>query len=88
MRKSAEFLQYAAQKIGELSYPVYTIHYPIIFIFGFIAKKLSLAPEIWVPSYFLMVLCVAWILNKFWDVPIRKNLNSLLKSISNKPRFR
>lgn len=83
------FLQRAAQKIGELSYPVYTIHYPIIFIFGFIAKKFNVSPEFWVPSYFLFVVVLAWILNEFWDMPIRKNLNSLLKSASSvkKPNF-
>lgn len=71
--------------LGGISYPVYIIHYP--FMYGFYAWVWNTHPysaDVW-PVVVVMVVAVmilAWVLMKFYDIPVRRRLMEHLKSIS------
>jgi peptidoglycan/LPS O-acetylase OafA/YrhL len=71
LRRSCEFL-------GDVSYPVYAIHFPLLFIAGFGARKLDIAPILWVPIFIIGLVVFAWLLGRYVDVPMRSFLTSNL----------
>jgi len=70
--------QRVSRLLGELSYPIYAVHYPFLWIFGYASKKAGLPSAVWIPLFFAIVICTAWLLNKYWDVPVRKRLTALV----------
>jgi peptidoglycan/LPS O-acetylase OafA/YrhL len=71
-------LRRVSRLLGELSYPIYAVHYPFLWIFGYASKKAGLPSAVWIPLFFAIVICTAWLLNKYWDVPVRKRLTALV----------
>ena len=71
-------LQRPARWIGELSYPVYAIHYPLMFLWLFVAKRLHLPIAAQFVSYLLLTVSLAWALNRVWDAPLRRWLTARL----------
>jgi peptidoglycan/LPS O-acetylase OafA/YrhL len=65
---------------GELSYPVYLIHQPMLRIMMVIEKKLLVVIPFWlnVALALAIVLPTAWLLLKFADKPVRRALDRLL----------
>lgn len=59
------------QTLGDISYPMYIVHFPLIWVCGYAAKVLGLAVAVWVPAAVLAIAGLAWALNRFWDVPVR-----------------
>ena len=64
--------------LGELSYPVYVIHYPLLWLLGFAAKRVGLPSAVWIALFFATAIGGAWLLNRWWDVPVRRRLSSWL----------
>ncbi len=71
-------LQPASRLLGDLSYPVYAIHYPLMFIWLFFAKRAHFPPVAQLLGFILLVGVSAWLLNRYWDLPIRRSLNARL----------
>lgn len=64
--------------LGDISYPVYVIHYPIMYLFyaWLIKKELYTLGETWQVALFVYVLSVvlAYLCLKLYDEPVRKYL--------------
>lgn len=67
-----------SQTLGELSYPLYTIHYPIMYLFyqWLIKTKQYTLSETYPIAIFVVILSIvlAFILLKFYDKPLRERL--------------
>lgn len=64
--------------LGDVSYPLYAVHYPLMFMAGFAAKKVGLPPGAWMPVYATCVVALAWILDRLYDRPVRRLLTDSL----------
>ncbi|MFN8291195.1 MAG: acyltransferase [Chitinophagaceae bacterium] len=64
--------------LGDISYPLYIIHYPFIYIFSawVVDKKVSLAAGWPVGAGLLLgAVVLAWLIFRFYDLPVRKWLS-------------
>jgi len=64
--------------LGDLSYAIYAIHFPLLWMFGYAARKAGLSESVWVPACVALILVLAWISDRAWDRPIRAWLSRLL----------
>lgn len=71
--------------LGEVSYPLYTIHYPLIFIVTFAAPKLGVPPIVWIPVMTCVLLALATALARWFDGPARRRLGQLLPGRTPRP---
>lgn len=66
--------------LGELSYPLYIVHYPVMYLFyaWLIKNGIYTLGECWPVVVGIMVLCVslAYICLKFYDLPVRRWLGN------------
>lgn len=62
--------------LGDISYPLYIVHYPIMYIFykWLIEKRVYTFSETWMVSSIVVIssILLAFILLKFYDEPVRK----------------
>ncbi|WP_260922244.1 acyltransferase family protein [Novosphingobium sp. 9] len=65
--------------LGEVSYPLYAIHFPLVVALGVVFKHLKLTPSL---GSAVIIVCVtvafAWLAQRFFDAPARKALTKLL----------
>lgn len=61
--------------IGELSYPLYAVHHPVLGVLGGAARRLGIRDALWVPLFMLLVCALAWLLAKHFDRPVRGYLS-------------
>lgn len=62
---------------GEISYPVYIIHYPIMYLFySWVWKNGFTFGQVWpvAAGIFFGSIALAWLCLKFYDMPVRKRL--------------
>ncbi len=57
--------------LGNISYPIYAIHYPLMFLYLFVVKKTKLPLVLQLPIFIIFVVFVAAYLTKYFDVPTR-----------------
>lgn len=57
--------------LGDVSYAVYAIHFPLMWMFGYAARKAGWGASIWVPACVVFILVLAWASDRVWDRPIR-----------------
>ncbi|WP_367846469.1 acyltransferase family protein [Rhodoferax sp. WC2427] len=69
----------ASEAMGDLSYAIYVIHYPLIFICAWAAEEAGIDRIIWMPAFLVVALSLAWSLHRFFDVPIRIWLNDIVR---------
>lgn len=70
--------------LGDLSYPLYAIHYPLMYLFyahiGFSGELVPIAKlnDVWPEALLLLVACVllAWLSFRFYDLPVRRWLGA------------
>lgn len=72
-------LQRVGHFLGEISYALYAIHFPLIFITHFIATKAHVPDLIWKPALVVGLMVLASLLEKFYDRPVRRVLTAWLK---------
>lgn len=64
--------------LGNLSYPLYIVHYPIMYVFyaWLIENRLYSWSETWTVSMLVILssVALAWICLKFYDIPVRRFL--------------
>ena len=69
----------ASRLLGELSYPLYIVHYPIMYIFyaWLIANEIYTLSECWIEALLVIVLSImlAIVCLKFYDEPLRRRLS-------------
>jgi peptidoglycan/LPS O-acetylase OafA/YrhL len=63
-----------AMALGELSFPMYATHFPIIFIAGYAASRLAVSPYAFAFGVLALVVVSSWILSRWIDVPVRREL--------------
>lgn len=69
--------------LGELSYPLYAIHYPLMYLFyahiGFDGNLVPIARmnDVWPVAVALPLVCIllAWLCWRFYDRPLRRYLS-------------
>ena len=65
-----------ASFLGDISYPVYAIHFPLLFMFNHVAEKMGLAGTsvLWV--FMPCLIAGSALLYHFYDVPVRRFLSA------------
>lgn len=61
--------------LGRLSYPIYIIHYPIMYLFySWVWANGLTFGEVWpvCVGLFLLIICIAWAAMRFYDEPVRR----------------
>lgn len=67
--------------LGDISYPLYAVHYPILQTFSFLLVRRLHLPSVEMAILIAMtILTVAWALTRFYDRPARTWLGNLLRS--------
>lgn len=61
--------------LGLLSFPLYSVHYPLLLMLGHIMRSASMLSRLTVAL--ALSLAVAWVSLKLWDVPVRRWLTHL-----------
>ena len=65
--------------LGRLSYPVYIIHYPVMYLFYSWVWTNGLSfSQVWpvCTGLFVLIIAMAWISMKYYDEPVRKWLTA------------
>jgi peptidoglycan/LPS O-acetylase OafA/YrhL len=70
--------------LGELSYPMYLVHFPVVRIFTFAGRQLGLTehPVLMVLIQVLVSAVLGYVVWRFYDVPVRNWLTALSKKRS------
>ncbi len=79
--------------LGELSYPLYAVHYPLMYLFyahiGFNGDLVPIAvmDDVWPVALALPLACIllAWLSWRFYDRPVRRYLMKASKMIQQRP---
>jgi len=75
---NGSFVQKAVVYLGNLSYPLYAIHYPFIYLYiGWIGSGAQpFGPYVWCTPVAISLICIvlASLLFKFYDEPLRRRL--------------
>lgn len=58
--------------IADASYPLYAIHFPLLFMTGFVARSLGLPLAIWGPLFLGGAVVFAYALGRYYDAPVRR----------------
>ncbi|MDE5837270.1 MAG: acyltransferase [Paramuribaculum sp.] len=67
--------------LGNISYPVYIIHYPAMYLFySYVWKNGYSFSQVWYlcPIIFVAVILLAWFFMRFYDTPVRRYLTTKL----------
>ncbi|CAN5176269.1 acyltransferase [soil metagenome] len=71
-------LQAPATLLGELSYPLYVLHYALLFMTSFVARRLNVPALIWIPAFLVGLVALSYGLVRWYDTPIRRYLRTSL----------
>ncbi len=67
--------------LGDVSYPLYAVHFPLLFMVGFFGKKAGLPTEVWMAIFAVGILVFATLLDHFYDRPVRRAMTEGLRRI-------
>jgi peptidoglycan/LPS O-acetylase OafA/YrhL len=70
-------LRSLAQLLGELSYPIYVIHSPLLYLFHHVAESTGAPRSVWLPAFLLTSIMLSLLLARYWDGPMREWLTRL-----------
>jgi len=76
-----KFATYTALFAGELSYPVYALHYPLFCVING-ATQMVLhyrSPLIEIPMLIVAILMLSWMVLRFVDTPVRRTLGKAIR---------
>ena len=65
-----EALRRFSQGLGEISYPLYIVHYPLLLMVKTAMKDVP--AQAWALGFVLGTALLSWVLSEHWDKPIRK----------------
>jgi peptidoglycan/LPS O-acetylase OafA/YrhL len=66
-----------ASFIGEVSYALYAVHWPMIEPMRDLRDRLEVPPIIADPVFIATMLCLAWIAVRWFDMPLRRRLSTV-----------
>lgn len=73
----------ACSFLGEISYPLYALHYPLMYLLydWMIEHRVSAPDQCWIPALItcLLSILLAYISLKLYDIPLRKRLSRRIK---------
>ncbi|PZQ57515.1 MAG: acyltransferase [Novosphingobium pentaromativorans] len=69
----------AARFSAFISYPLYALHYPLLFWVSKVADKFDLPGKVELLAGLLISVAVAWIAGKYYDEPVREFLSKALR---------
>lgn len=69
-------LRAAAAWLGDISYPLYALHFPLIWFFEGMAHRELLPAGAWRPACAAVAILLAWAANRVWDGPVRARLTA------------
>ena len=69
-------LQRAATALGDMSYPLYVLHFAPVFTLSYLARKIDVSPAIWMPLFLLGLCAVSLYLARTYDPALRRMLRS------------
>ncbi|MFT3844335.1 MAG: hypothetical protein QM725_04730 [Lacibacter sp.] len=75
---------------GDLSYPLYMIHYPLLWVFLSYMEVYKPAMgllKLLIPVCTLLLIVLAWLVMKYIDIPVRSFLKEKMKSYRSAPVF-
>lgn len=67
------------EALGDMSFALYAIHFPLFWIVSDFAERTHLPNAIWRPAFVLSVVALAWLAHRFFDVPLRAQLNAWVR---------
>ena len=73
-------VRWAFERLGDISYPVYVMHLPLIFIWMFIARKLHLPAPLVLPAFMVGLCVLALFSANYIDAPVRGALSRLWRN--------
>ena len=86
-RPTGKISMKACKFLGDISYPLYIVHYPVMYLFysWLIDKELYTLGETWLMVLLVMAtnIAVAYACLKLYDEPVRKWLNNRISKIQN-----
>jgi len=71
-------LRRAAHALGDVSYPVYVLHFAPTFTLSYIARKLDISPVVWMPLFIIALFAVSLYLARTYDPAARRYLRNAL----------
>ncbi len=77
--QAPKWLEKPCEILGDLSYPLYAVHFPLVFIAGFVARKLHLPAAVWAPGFMVAVVLLAYGLGRWVDPWARQTLKTTLR---------
>ncbi|MEP7295453.1 MAG: acyltransferase [Burkholderiales bacterium] len=66
-----------ARRLGELSYPIYVIHSPLLHLVENFAKSVGAPRYVWTPAFLVVAVVLSFFLARYWDGPMRRKLTAL-----------
>ncbi|MEB0059211.1 MULTISPECIES: acyltransferase [unclassified Variovorax] len=71
-------LKRVATVLGDISYPVYMLHFGPLFSFSYLARKLGVSPAVWIPAFIVGICAVSLYLARTYDPAARRYLKRIL----------
>ena len=71
-------LKRVATVLGDISYPVYMLHFGPLFSFFFLARKLGVSPAVWIPVFIVGICAVSLYLARTYDPAARRYMKRML----------
>lgn len=69
-----------SQALGDISYPLYAIHFPLMWLFEAVADRFgwhSLASNV---AFMICAVTLSWMTTQYWDAPIRRRVTRWVRS--------
>ncbi len=65
-----------ASFLGDISYPIYALHFPLIFIGVDVARKIGLGDDVLIPVVTTGLVVMSAVIYRLYDVPVRRYLSA------------
>jgi peptidoglycan/LPS O-acetylase OafA/YrhL len=78
----------ACRFLGDISYPIYIIHYPFVYTYtAWVANHKLAVRDVWPVALGTLLFCMAlaWVCLKFYDIPLRRWLTARFMGKAAKP---
>ena len=67
--------------LGDMSYPVYAIHFPLIGLYAIAAGRLEPHPYLYAIAFMVVLSFSAWLALRYYDAPLRRRITRHTRSL-------